>query len=233
MNEFILETKDLGKSYGSQPALQALSWKVSPGTVWGVVGPNGSGKSTLFSLLLGLKSQDTGQAWVMGSLAKELEKGKVGAIMDEGSFYHDSSARYNLRISALIKQVNKERVEELLTKLGLDQTGEKAFSKFSYGMRKRLEVADALLTDPDLYIMDEPINGLDPEGIRFVRDLISQLHARGKTVLVSGHYLDELEKVCTHYLVLSKGREVFQGSKDEMEAKHGKLENLFGGGLKL
>jgi ABC-type multidrug transport system ATPase subunit len=224
---------DLSKSYGSQKALQTLSWKVSPGTVWGIVGPNGSGKSTLFSLLLGLKKPDQGEALVLGKSPEEIERNKLGAIMDEGSFYQDSSARHNLMISAMIKQVDKSRVDELLNKLSLDQTGDKAFSKFSYGMRKRLEVADALLTDPDLYIMDEPINGLDPEGIRFVRDLITQLNAKGKTILVSGHYLDELERVCTHYLVLSKGQQTFQGTRQELEQKHGKLENLFGGGLAL
>lgn len=226
MTKNILEIEGLTKRYRGRPAIDQLHLRVERGSIWGIVGPNGSGKTTLFSILAGLRKQDEG-SFKFEYQSNNSDTPLLGVVLDEGCFYHDFSARKNLLISAAIKGVNVERVDHLLKQWELHNTGNKPFSQFSYGMRKRLEIADALLTDPEIIIMDEPINGLDPEGIRYVRELIGRLQDEGKTLLVSGHYLQELEKVCTHFLVLREGKAVFSGTKSDLSLKHGQLENLF------
>jgi ABC-type multidrug transport system ATPase subunit len=202
----ILETKDLTKRYGKQLALDGLNFTLKKGQVLGVIGPNGSGKTTLFSIVLGLRKASSGSFTLLGSSDPEKVRNRVGVILDQGNFYQNISAKKNLTISAMTKGVDLARVDELLEKVGLGQVGNKSFKNFSYGMKKRLEVADALLARPEFIIMDEPTNGLDPEGIIFIRDLIFQLQNEGKTIMLSSHYLDEVDKVCTDFLILKNGR---------------------------
>ncbi|WP_373521056.1 ABC transporter ATP-binding protein [Aquiflexum sp.] len=223
----ILETKELTKKYGNQRALDGLNFGLKKGQVLGVIGPNGSGKTTLFSIVLGLRKASSGSFTILGSNDPEEVRNRVGVILDQGNFYRNISAKKNLTISAMTKGVDLSRVDLLLEKVGLGHVGNKSFKNFSYGMKKRLEVADALLAQPEFVIMDEPTNGLDPEGIIFIRDLIIQLQSEGKTVMLSSHYLDEVEKVCTDFLILKNGKNIFHGSKEAVKDNFKSLESVF------
>ena len=223
----ILGTQELTKRYGNQLALDGLSFSLKKGQVLGVIGPNGSGKTTFFSIVLGLRKASSGSFTILGNSDPEEVRNKVGVILDQGNFYQNISAKKNLTISGMTKKVDLSRVDELLEKVGLGKVGDKSFKNFSYGMKKRLEVADALLGQPELVIMDEPTNGLDPEGIIFIRDLILQLQNEGKTIMLSSHYLDEVEKVCTDFLILKNGKKIFHGSKDAVKDNFKSLESVF------
>jgi ABC-type multidrug transport system ATPase subunit len=227
MSSIILQTSNLTKKYGSQKALDDVSFSVEEGQVLGVIGPNGSGKTTLFSILLGLRKSTSGSFEILGQNNPELVRKDMGAIMDQANFYLRQSAEENLTISAMTKGVGGLAVRPLLEKVGLGNTASKSFQSFSYGMKKRLEIADALLTDPRLIIMDEPTNGLDPEGILFVRQLVQDFKEQGKTVIISSHYLDEIEKVCSHFLILGNGRLVFHGTKEAAKERYESLESAF------
>jgi len=227
MAQIILQTHQLTKKYGRQAAVDNISITVEEGQILGVIGPNGSGKTTLFSMLLGLRKPTSGSMELFGKSNPEEVRKEMAAIMDQANFYLRISAKENLTISALTKGVSVDRVDPLLKEVGLEHTGYKAFQSFSYGMMKRLEIADALLTDPQLIIMDEPTNGLDPEGILYIRQLILDLKAKGKTVIISSHYLDEIEKVCTHFLILGGGKCVFHGTKEEVKENYDSLEAAF------
>lgn len=222
-----METKELTKKYGNQRALDGLNFGIKKGQVLGVIGPNGSGKTTLFSIVLGLRKASSGSFTILGSNDPEEVRNRVGVILDQGNFYRNISAKKNLTISAMTKGVDLSRVDLLLEKVGLGHVGNKSFKNFSYGMKKRLEVADALLAQPEFVIMDEPTNGLDPEGIIFIRDLIIQLQSEGKTVMLSSHYLDEVEKVCTDFLILKNGKNIFHGSKEAVKDNFKSLESVF------
>jgi ABC-2 type transport system ATP-binding protein len=225
MTERIISVEHLSKRYGKQLALNDVSFEVQKGQVWGVVGPNGSGKTTLFSILLGLRKPNSGSFSIFGHGNPEAVRDKVGVILDQGNFYMGISAKKNLTISAMTKNVPLAKVDELLEKVGLGEVGSKPFKSFSYGMKKRLEIADALLSDPELVIMDEPTNGLDPEGVIFIRELIMELKRQGKTIVLSSHYLEEIQKVCTHFLILKKGELVFHGSQEAVLGKFDSLES--------
>jgi ABC-2 type transport system ATP-binding protein len=223
----VIEVDKVSKHYGGEQVLNQVSFSVAPGQVLGIVGPNGSGKTTLFGVMLGLREAQEGSIQFFGSSDLQSIKSRIGVAMDQGSFYHSYSAEKNLRLSAISKGVNPDRIPEVLKMVDLAHTGSKAYKKFSYGMKKRLEIADALLHEPDIYIFDEPTNGLDPEGIIFIRKLITQLSEEGKTVIVSSHYLQEIEKVCSHILMLRRGVNAFYGTAEELREKHGDLEGLF------
>ncbi|MDO9551300.1 ABC transporter ATP-binding protein [Rhodonellum sp.] len=225
MTERIISVEHLRKRYGKQLALNEVSFVVEKGQVLGVVGPNGSGKTTLFSILLGLRKPNSGSFSIFGQTNPEDVRAKVGVILDQGNFYAGISAKKNLTISAMTKNIPLAKVDELLEKVGLGEVGSKPFKSFSYGMKKRLEIADALLSDPELVIMDEPTNGLDPEGVIFIRELIMELKRQGKTIVLSSHYLEEIQKVCTHFLILKKGELVFHGSQEAVLGKFDSLES--------
>lgn len=222
-----LSVENISKRYGRELVLDSISFEVKPGTVLGVVGPNGSGKSTLFGIILGLRASDSGSVELFGDSNIQNNKHRIGVAMDQGSFYTAFSAKRNLKLSAIVKGLNNVDLNAALQQVELGHTGNKAYKKFSYGMKKRLEIADAMLTDPDLYILDEPTNGLDPEGIVFIRELVKRLQAAGKTVIISSHYLQEIEKVCTDILMLRKGKMLFYGKASELREKHGDLEEFF------
>jgi ABC-2 type transport system ATP-binding protein len=222
-----ISVKSLSKQYGREMAVNSVSFHLEPGQVLGVVGPNGSGKTTLFGMILGLRSADSGEIEVFGESDIQNVKHRIGIAMDQGSFYKSFSASRNLQLSAIAKGVSLDRIPGVLERVSLSHTGKKAYSKFSYGMKKRLEIADAMLSDPDLYVLDEPTNGLDPEGIIFIRELINDLRSQGKTVIVSSHYLLEIEKVCTDLLMMRRGQTVFFGPLAEAKEKFEDLESLF------
>ncbi|MFZ6664523.1 ABC transporter ATP-binding protein [Peijinzhouia sedimentorum] len=222
-----LSVENISKRYGRELVLDSISFAVEPGTVLGVVGPNGSGKSTLFGIILGLRESDSGNVQLFGDSNIQNNKHRIGVAMDQGSFYTGFSAKKNLQLSAIVKGLPDVDIDAALQQVELGHTGSKSYKKFSYGMKKRLEIADAMLSNPDLYILDEPTNGLDPEGIVFVRELVKRLQAAGKTVIISSHYLQEIEKICTDILMLRKGKMLFYGKATELREKHGDLEEFF------
>lgn len=211
--ELAIETDGLGKRYGSRWAIESLSIGVPMAQIAGLVGPNGAGKTTTIRMLMGLVRPSAGTAMVLG---REIIRPRdylprVGALIESPVFYPGLSGRANLTILAQLRGVQRTRVTEMLDLVGLGDRGNDPVRTYSLGMKQRLGIAMALLPDPDLLVLDEPINGLDPPGIIQVRDLLRQLRDQGKTILVSSHLLGELEQVAQWLVVLDRGRAVFNG----------------------
>jgi ABC-2 type transport system ATP-binding protein len=206
--EATLEARDLRKRYGSTVAVDGLSFTVRPGIVTGFVGPNGAGKSTTMRLFLGLDAPDTGTALVGGRSYAELASPlrEVGALLDPGAFHPGRSAREHLRWLAAGNGLPRGRVEEVLDQVGLARATRRRVGGFSLGMAQRLGIAAALLGDPPILLLDEPVNGLDPDGIRWIRGLLRSLASEGRVVLVSSHLMSELEDTADHLIVIGRGR---------------------------
>jgi ABC-2 type transport system ATP-binding protein len=203
-----LEARGLRKRYGSTLAVDGLSFTVRPGVVTGFVGPNGAGKSTTMRLFLGLDAPDAGVALVGGRPYAELASPlrEVGALLDAHAFHPGRSAREHLRWLAASNGLSRARVEEVLDQVGLVRAGRRRVARYSLGMAQRLGIAAALLGDPPILLLDEPVNGLDLEGIRWIRGLLRSLAAEGRTVLVSSHLMSELEDTADHLIVIGRGR---------------------------
>ncbi len=215
MSATILEIRGLSKKYGRIQAVNQLDLTVKKGSVFGLLGPNGSGKSTTLGILLGVTKKDQGEFnWFGQTPTADLRK-RVGAILESPTFYPYLTARQNLSIVAEIKVVNKARIDEVLEQVGLIERANYPFKTFSLGMKQRLAIASALLADPELLILDEPTNGLDPQGIAEIRELIIDIAKSGKTIILASHLLDEVQKVCTEFAVLKTGNKIFQGSVAE------------------
>ena len=210
----------LTKRYGARAAVDHLTTDVPTGVVCGFVGPNGAGKTTTIRMLLGLVRPSEGTAEVLGHHVSDPSAylDRVGALIESPAFYPTLSGRKNLRVLARLGGVPDEWVDAVLAQVGLADRAGDLFRSYSLGMKQRLGIASALLGDPDLLILDEPTNGLDPPGIREVRALLSNLAAAGKTVLVSSHLLDELQHVAGHLIMIDSGRLVFAGPVDELLA---------------
>jgi len=208
----VLKTQALAKSYGRIKAVKSLDLEVSEGAVFGILGPNGSGKSTTLSMLLGILTPDAGSFTWFGQAPEPALRKDIGALLEQPNFYPYLSARKNLEIACLIKECSTTRVDTVLEQVGLLPRAESAFKTFSTGMKQRLAIASALLADPKVLVLDEPTNGLDPQGIAEVRELIIAIAERGKTILLASHILDEVEKVCTHVAVIKQGQLLAQGS---------------------
>ncbi|MFT6966913.1 MAG: ABC-type multidrug transport system ATPase subunit, partial [Marivirga sp.] len=215
MSEIILNISQLSKKYGSIQAVNKLDLTVSRGSVFGLLGPNGSGKSTTLGILLGVTKNDSGDFTWFGQQPSAGIRKKIGAILESPTFYPYLSARQNLKIVAEIKKVPKHRIDEVLAQVGLIERADSSFKTFSLGMKQRLAIASALLADPELLILDEPTNGLDPQGIAEIRELIKAIAKSGKTIILASHLLDEVQKVCTEFAVLKNGNKIFQGSVAE------------------
>jgi ABC-2 type transport system ATP-binding protein len=203
-----LEARGLWKRYGSTLAVDGLSFIVRPGVVTGFVGPNGAGKSTTMRLFLGLDAPDAGVALVGGRRYAELASPlrEVGALLDARAFHPGRSAREHLRWLAASNGLPRGRVEEVLDQVGLVRAGRRRVGGYSLGMAQRLGIAAALLGDPPILVLDEPVNGLDLEGIRWIRGLLRSLAAGGRTILVSSHLMSELEDTADHLIVIGRGR---------------------------
>jgi ABC-type multidrug transport system ATPase subunit len=213
--ETILEINNLYKNYGKIKAVQDLSLKVSPGNVFGLLGPNGSGKTTTLGVILNVVNQNSGDyKWFDKAPSKESRK-KIGAILEAPSFYPYLSATNNLKVIARIKNTPYKRIDEVLEKVGLIERKNDRFQTYSLGMKQRLAIASALLSDPFVLVLDEPTNGLDPQGIADVRELIIKISGEGKTIILASHLLDEVQKVCSHFAVLNKGKVLYTGSVEE------------------
>jgi ABC-2 type transport system ATP-binding protein len=227
----------LTKRYGDRTVVSGLSFSVTPGRVTGFLGPNGAGKTQTLKMILGLVHPSRGTATIGGRpLLAHREPARVaGAVLDGGAFNYGRTARSTLRISALVAGVSEARVEELLTRVGLEDDGDRRVGEYSLGMRQRLALAQALLADPAVLIADEPANGLDPGGIVWLRGLLGELADRGKTVLVSSHLLTEAERLVDDVVIVERGRLVAAGPLAEFAGADGGLERRFleltGGGV--
>lgn len=212
----ILEVNSIKKSYGAVKALKGISINIPKGSVYGVLGPNGSGKTTLLGILLDVLKADEGTYnWTEYQDAKHARQ-HIGSLLETPNFYHYMSAEDNLRISASIKQRGYQDIDHVLQLVNLDERRTSKFSTFSLGMKQRLAIAAALLSKPDILVLDEPTNGLDPVGIAEIRELILQLNQQGITVIIASHLLDEIEKVSTHVAILKTGNLIAEGPVHEV-----------------
>ena len=221
----ILTIRNLTKKFGSLTAVKDLSFTINKGDIYGVLGPNGSGKSTTLGIVLNVVNKTGGSFhWFDGNTTTHDALKKVGAIIERPNFYPYMTAAQNLKLVCKIKNVALNNIEEKLEIVGLLDRKDHKFSTFSLGMKQRLAIASALLNDPEILILDEPTNGLDPQGIHQIREIIKQIAAKGTTILLASHLLDEVEKVCSHVVVLRKGVKLYSGRVDEMISSHGFFE---------
>ncbi len=222
--ETILTLNHLTKKFGPITAVDDLSFTIEKGNVYGILGPNGSGKSTTLGIVLNVVNKTSGNYhWFDGSDSTHNALKKVGAIIERPNFYPYMSAAQNLALVCKIKEVSAAKIDEKLEVVGLLERKNSKFSTFSLGMKQRLAIASALLNDPEILILDEPTNGLDPQGIHQIREIIKKIAAEGTTILLASHLLDEVEKVCSHVVILRKGKSLYSGSVDGMNASHGFL----------
>ncbi|HEV7205495.1 MAG TPA: ATP-binding cassette domain-containing protein [Jatrophihabitans sp.] len=214
----MIEAVGLTKVYGDKKAVDDLTFDVRPGVVTGFLGPNGAGKSTTMRLLLGLDRPDAGSALINGRRYADYPAPlrEVGALLEARAVHTGRSARNHLLAMAATHGIPRSRVDEVLRLVGLDGVGRKRAGGFSLGMGQRLGIASALLGDPGTLLLDEPVNGLDPEGILWVRTLLKQLAAEGRTVLVSSHLMSEMALTATELLVVGRGRLIASGTVDEL-----------------
>ena len=217
--EYIVKTKGLTKSYGKRNVVDGVDLQIGKGQIYGLIGPNGAGKTTLMRLLLGLARPKSGHMELLGSKALSAARKKIGALIEAPALDKNESAYENLKRFAILTDSTEEEIQKLLTLVGLQYTGKKKAGQFSLGMRQRLGIAIALLGSPELLILDEPINGLDPEGIISVRNVILELSRQGITVLISSHLLDELGKIATAFGIMVGGKLVEQLSADEAHSR--------------
>jgi len=218
----ILTINNLTKKFGNLTAVDNLSFTIEKGNVYGILGPNGSGKSTTLGIVLNVVNKTSGDFhWFDGSGNTHTALKKVGAIIERPNFYPYMTAIQNLELVCKIKGVSTDKVEEKLELVELADRKNSKFSTFSLGMKQRLAIASALLNDPEILILDEPTNGLDPQGIHQIREIIKKIASEGTTILLASHLLDEVEKVCSHVVILRKGKSLYTGSVDAMNASHG------------
>jgi len=225
----VIEARGLTKRYGSTVAVDALSFDVRPGMVTGFLGPNGSGKSTTMRLILGLDAPDAGRVRIGGCRYQELgwPLREVGALLEAREFHPGRSARAHLAALAASNDIPRSRVGEVLDLVGLADAADRRAGRFSLGMAQRLGIAAALLGDPGVLLLDEPVNGLDPEGIRWIRTLLRSLAAQGRVVFVSSHLISEVALTADHLVVIGKGRLLADTSVAELSARSVSLEEAF------
>jgi ABC-2 type transport system ATP-binding protein len=217
-----IEIRGLVKRFGTVEAISGLSFDVDQGSVTGFLGANGAGKTTTLRILLGLVSATAGTAHINGYPYTELSHplSQVGAVLEASGFYPGRTARDHLRILALTAGVDPSRTEDVLDLVQLSDAAGRRVGGFSLGMRQRLGLAGALLADPEILILDEPTNGLDPGGVRWLRDLLQGFAAEGGTVLVSSHILAEVEQTVDHVVIIERGRLVREGPLTELTGSH-------------
>ncbi|MEG0761589.1 ATP-binding cassette domain-containing protein [Chryseobacterium sp.] len=222
--EKILSVKNLTKKF-KRVVVNGISFDVEKGNVYGLLGPNGSGKSTTFGMLLSTINPTSGEWYWFGKKGTDPETLKrIGAIIEQPNFYPYLSAEKNLKIVAEIKGTPYSRIDEVLQTVGLLERKKDVFKTFSLGMKQRLSIASSLLNNPEVLILDEPTNGLDPEGIIQIREIISSIATQGITIIIASHLLDEIEKICSHVIVLKEGTAIYSGRVDEMTSSKGFFE---------
>ncbi|WP_297868065.1 ABC transporter ATP-binding protein [uncultured Flavobacterium sp.] len=216
--ETILKISNLNKIFNKHlHVVKNVSFEIKKGNVYGILGPNGSGKSTTLGIVLNVVNKTSGDfEWFGGKVATHDALKKVGAIIERPNFYPYMTAKENLELVCKIKGTPFSKVDEKLELVGLLERKNDKFRTYSLGMKQRLAIASALLNDPEILILDEPTNGLDPQGIRQIRDIIKIIASQGTTILLASHLLDEVEKVCSHVVVLRKGEMLYQGTVHNM-----------------
>lgn len=223
--ETILKLNQLTKKFGRLTAVNNLSFEIEKGNVYGILGPNGSGKSTTLGIILNVVNKTSGDfEWFGGQMQTHDALKKVGAIIENPNFYPNMSAEENLKLVCKIKGVDYAKIDEKLEIVDLLDRKKNSFKSYSLGMKQRLAIASALLNDPEILILDEPTNGLDPQGIHQIREIIRKIAADGMTILLASHLLDEVEKVCSHVVIIRNGVKLYAGSVDQMNATHGFVE---------
>ncbi|MBW8741104.1 MAG: ABC transporter ATP-binding protein [Gaiellaceae bacterium] len=217
----MIEVVDLTKRYRAATAVDGLSFRVTDGAITGFLGPNGAGKTTTLRILLGLVRPTSGRATIDGNSYRDLDEPirQVGAVLEATNFHPKRSGRNHLRMLAAAAGVSDGRVDELLEFVGLREAASRAVGGYSLGMRQRLSVAGALLADPRVLVLDEPANGLDPEGIRWLRDFLRSLAAEGKTVFISSHVLGEIQQIADEVVIIHRGRLVAQNDVAALTAR--------------
>jgi ABC-2 type transport system ATP-binding protein len=220
----LIEARDLTKQYGKTIAVSDLTFSVRPGIVTGFLGPNGSGKSTTMRLILGLDAPTAGDVTVAGRHYRDhpAPLHEVGALLEAKSVHTGRSAYNHLLALAQTHGIPKRRVSELIELVGLESVAKKRAGQFSLGMGQRLGIAAALLGDPEVVMLDEPVNGLDPEGIRWIRDLLKGLASEGRTVFLSSHLMSEMSLIADHLIVIGRGRKIADAGADEFVRRHSK-----------
>lgn len=223
--ETILSLKNLDKKFGKVHAVNNLSFDIQKGNVYGILGPNGSGKSTTLGIILNVVNKTSGNfSWFDGTLSTHEALKKVGAIIERPNFYPYMTAVQNLSLICKIKGITTDKIDQKLKVVNLYERKNSKFKTYSLGMKQRLAIASALLNDPEILILDEPTNGLDPQGIHEIRQIIKGIAANGTTILLASHLLDEVEKVCSHVVVIRQGIKLYSGRVDEMTASNGLFE---------
>ena len=223
--ETILTLKNLDKKFGRVHAVNNLSFDIQKGNVYGILGPNGSGKSTTLGIILNVVNKTSGEfSWFDGNLSTHQALKKVGAIIERPNFYPYMTAIQNLSLICKIKEISTEKIEEKLKIVNLFERRNSKFKTYSLGMKQRLAIASALLNNPEILILDEPTNGLDPQGIHEIREIIQNIAKNGTTILLASHLLDEVEKVCSHVVVIREGVKLYSGRVDEMSISYGLFE---------
>jgi ABC-type multidrug transport system ATPase subunit len=222
----VLETENLMKHYGSLTAVNGLSLDVEEGQIFGILGPNGSGKTTTLGIILSIIKADSGRyQWFEGQHGKNEDVlKKVGSLLETPNFYPYMTAEQNLKIVAHIKKAKNANFDDLLKLVNLFHRKDTPFSAYSLGMKQRLAIAGTMVGDPNVLILDEPTNGLDPTGIAEIRDTILKIAQQGKTIFMASHLLDEVEKVCSHVAIIKNGRLLSQGAVGQLLNKETLLE---------
>jgi len=217
----VIEVDRLTKRFGKTVAVDDLTFKVEPARVTGFLGPNGAGKTTTLRMILGLASPTAGTTTIAGRPFRDLDEPmrRVGAVLETSNFHPGRSGRNHLRVLAAASGLPRSRVEEVLELVAMKETAKRRVKGYSLGMRQRLGLAAALLGDPEILVLDEPANGLDPAGIRWLRDLLRSLAGQGRTVLVSSHLLAEMEQIADDVVVIHHGRFVVQASTSDLAAR--------------
>ena len=220
--ETVLRTVGLTKRFGRASAVDHVSMTVNKGDIYGFIGKNGAGKTTFMRVVLGLSAPTEGTVELFGELSPEEAGKKIGALIEAPGIFPHCTAKENMKHFAILKDEDESKIDGLLDFVGLGDVGNKKAGKFSLGMKQRLGIAIAMLGDPELLILDEPVNGLDPTGMKEIRDLILRLNReKGITVLISSHLLDELSKIVTRYGIINNGVLVDEIDASEMKAKTG------------
>ena len=217
--EYIVKTTDLVKQYGKKTAVNKVSVNIKKGEIYGLIGKNGAGKTTLMKLLLGLTEPSSGTLSLFGGMDPYAARRKIGSIIEAPALYKNETAYENMKRFAILSSATDEEIRDLLNIVGLGNLGKLKVKSFSLGMRQRLGIAIALLGKPELLVLDEPLNGLDPEGIKGMRNIILHLNSMGVSFIISSHLLDELGKIATNYGILSDGSLVEEICAKELAEK--------------
>ena len=214
--ETVLATQKLTKNFGKLCAVNLLDLEVKRGQIFGMLGPNGSGKTTTLGMLMGVTNPTSGSFTWFGEPATHLTRKKIGAVLEHPIFYPYLSGQKNLELNALVKGADPANIAKVLEVVELSSRKDDKYRTYSLGMKQRLAIASALVSDPIILILDEPTNGLDPMGIAEIREIVKRIAADGKTIILASHLLDEVQKVCTHFAVLRKGKLMHSGPVDEV-----------------